>query len=261
MADFFSWLTGGSLSAIIFIVLASCFLASVFLIYTIAFLQGREVSFWPPKIGKRPDKIKLSPAASPASEVPSCKAVIFENYRQIDWAQVLDEAKTLDIAVVFWASWVKAHWEKILKFYKRGGRVRLILTDPNLSAIDLAWKKFPRYTRGEFIQRVEETVKNFQLALQESQPNSGSFETYFFNTVLNYAVIRVDDKKLFLSFYEHTNKVRICAPSFLLDLEASPGLKEYWNGEFEALLENSRQIDPRHYVKPVKSTKPREAKK
>ncbi|MBD3305452.1 hypothetical protein GF339_03665 [candidate division KSB3 bacterium] len=51
-------------SIIIVISFAVC---SVILIYLIAFFQGREVSFWPPKIGKRPAKLIDTPHSSSMS--------------------------------------------------------------------------------------------------------------------------------------------------------------------------------------------------
>lgn len=47
------WLSSGSVSASIILVLMSFILAIVALIYLVAFLQGREISFWPPKIGEK----------------------------------------------------------------------------------------------------------------------------------------------------------------------------------------------------------------
>jgi len=51
MNDFFTWLFSNSpISNGVLIVLGLCLL-SIFAIYLIAFIQGREISFWPPKIG------------------------------------------------------------------------------------------------------------------------------------------------------------------------------------------------------------------
>lgn len=56
MDEFLKLIAGNPQLAMISIVSLGIALASVSLIYLIAFLQGREVSFWPPKIGARPER-------------------------------------------------------------------------------------------------------------------------------------------------------------------------------------------------------------
>ena len=53
MNELIKWLSSGSVSASIMLILVSFILAVLSSIYLIAFLQGREISFWPPKIGER----------------------------------------------------------------------------------------------------------------------------------------------------------------------------------------------------------------
>ncbi len=55
MADFFQWLSSGSISAVVLLIAFSVVVIATILIYTIAFLQGREISFYPPKIGAKPE--------------------------------------------------------------------------------------------------------------------------------------------------------------------------------------------------------------
>ncbi len=61
MSDFFQWLAGGSPSSMFFSIAFALVLIGIFSIYTIAFLQGREISFWPLKIGERPQRNSSSP--------------------------------------------------------------------------------------------------------------------------------------------------------------------------------------------------------
>lgn len=58
MADFFQWLSSGSLPSILFMGIISLIVLSVASIYVGAFVQGRQISFWPPKIGEKPDSEK-----------------------------------------------------------------------------------------------------------------------------------------------------------------------------------------------------------
>ncbi len=73
MADFFQWLSSGSISATVFIAVTSILIVAVVAIYIVAFFQGREISFWPPKIGEKPVSKKQSDAktTSRLQETPS----------------------------------------------------------------------------------------------------------------------------------------------------------------------------------------------
>jgi len=62
MSDFLKWLTGNPFVTGSLVV----FLGVVVSLYVVAFLQGRAISFWPPKIGAKPEKPKAGqPGASP----------------------------------------------------------------------------------------------------------------------------------------------------------------------------------------------------
>lgn len=62
VSEFFKWLTGNPFVTGSLVV----FLGVVVALYVVAFLQGRSISFWPPKIGAKPDKPKTDqPGISP----------------------------------------------------------------------------------------------------------------------------------------------------------------------------------------------------
>ena len=54
MAEFFQWISNGSTPATIFIGILVVLIAVIVLIFLTAFIQGREISFYPPKIGVKP---------------------------------------------------------------------------------------------------------------------------------------------------------------------------------------------------------------
>lgn len=56
MDEFFRWLSNNPVATTTLIVSFGVLVTSATLIYLVAFFQGREISFWPPKIGQRPSK-------------------------------------------------------------------------------------------------------------------------------------------------------------------------------------------------------------
>lgn len=53
MAELFKWLSSNPIATTVLIVAFGTIVTSVVSIYLVAFLQGRDVSFWPPKIGPK----------------------------------------------------------------------------------------------------------------------------------------------------------------------------------------------------------------
>lgn len=74
MDSFFAWLSSNPVAATTLIVAFGVLISSATLIYLVAFLQGREVSFWPPKIGIKPDKTKQESDKSKSEKTTSLLA-------------------------------------------------------------------------------------------------------------------------------------------------------------------------------------------
>lgn len=91
MNDFFTWLFSNSpISNGILILLGLC-LIIIFSIYLVAFIQGREISFWPPKIGGKNEISNKSKKGKSQSKVGNQ----ITNNTPLKWEKP---------AVVFWLS-------------------------------------------------------------------------------------------------------------------------------------------------------------
>jgi hypothetical protein len=58
MEELFKWLSVNSIASIVLLILFAGSIVSLLVTYLIAFFQGREISFYPPKLGPRPDESK-----------------------------------------------------------------------------------------------------------------------------------------------------------------------------------------------------------
>ncbi|MEI6499379.1 MAG: serine/threonine-protein kinase [bacterium] len=56
MAEFFIWLSSNPFATSALIVSFGVVVTAITMIYLVAFLQGRSISFWPPRIGEKPNK-------------------------------------------------------------------------------------------------------------------------------------------------------------------------------------------------------------
>jgi hypothetical protein len=68
MADFFIWLSGGSFSSILFIIIVSIIGLSIPIAVIIATIQGREIYFYPPKIGDRKEEGAKRKSSTPRAQ-------------------------------------------------------------------------------------------------------------------------------------------------------------------------------------------------
>ncbi len=66
MSEFFIFLSSNPTVATVLVVFVCALIASATTIYLVAFFQGREISFWPPKIGPKPESLhgKASPPSA-----------------------------------------------------------------------------------------------------------------------------------------------------------------------------------------------------
>lgn len=56
MDEILKFLSANSTAMNVFLILVSLFVVTIILMYVIAFFQGREITFWPPKIGEKPTR-------------------------------------------------------------------------------------------------------------------------------------------------------------------------------------------------------------
>jgi hypothetical protein len=73
MDAFLNWLTGNQIAMIVLLV-ALCVVVTIF---TVAFLQGKDIQFWPPKISARTRALKIGDVNIPADH--SKKSELREN--------------------------------------------------------------------------------------------------------------------------------------------------------------------------------------
>lgn len=126
MADLLQWLTHNP----IVIVLISVIILVIVLMYLVAFLQGREVSFWPPKIGSKENVPLKQKDKSPVRQKPLLdEKLIWHNDIPINH-EGISNAKTID-----WMSITLNRTFPIIKAdvydcIKGGGLIRILLVDP-----------------------------------------------------------------------------------------------------------------------------------
>ena len=84
MDDFFNWLSANPVATTILIVSFGVVITGTILIYVVAFIQGREILFWPPKIGQRPVNNQIENSSQEIHGISNHE--LFLNRKEIHWA-------------------------------------------------------------------------------------------------------------------------------------------------------------------------------
>lgn len=181
------------------------------------------------------------PMATAAPEVRR----FYPSFRKIDWEEIIGEADSLDIIVVYFDSWVDNNREELLAIFRRGGAIRLYITDPDADvAMQATNERFPEHSRDDLSERVRGTAQKLHALWKESASYHAHLEVHLYPGVLNYAAVRADEDQVLLSVYEHHRQRRIDSPAMLLDLRQSSAMRDFWDKELRHLLERSRLAEP-----------------
>jgi len=88
VADFFTWLSNNPIAMTVFVIVFSTLAGVILITYLIAFFEGREITFWPPKIGGKPEKsIKASFSKKSVIRLESDLREIFKMDGTVIWSR------------------------------------------------------------------------------------------------------------------------------------------------------------------------------
>ncbi len=163
MDAFFQWLSGNIIATTTFMFAIGVFV----LIFAIAFVQGREISFWPPKIGPKSDNTDKSQKLSKS-----------ERYLKFEWSNeiVVDRSRLAEAASI---DWMAVSMNKTLKIFegeianclKNGGHIRLLLVDPESITPGILAKLGDKHTSAEDIVFYINDTLNKVIQLHEEDRN------------------------------------------------------------------------------------------
>jgi len=181
-----------------------------------------------------------NPLATSAPEVRR----FWPSHRKVAWEDVIGNAESLDIVVVYYEQWIDDNRDELLSVFQRGGSVRLYMTDPeDVAAIEATAARFPEHDVERLREKIRGTARKFEALRRQADSYNAHLDIWLFPGVLNYAAVRADDDYVLLSVYEHKRERRIDSPAVLLDIKQSPTLKRFWDKELRCLTRESRRPD------------------
>lgn len=167
----------------------------------------------------------------------------YPTHEDVDWDAIIDHSRSIDIVVHYYGRWASRHYDSFVSFFRRGGKLRLVMADPEIPAtMDIVREHFfPYLDAKQLVDKIAETVRILQNALDEAGSRKASFHVYYFPKVLHYAFLLVNDRTLYLSAYDQFKGTNIRAPVFGIDLTKDERLEDHWFSNRDQFIRESRE--------------------
>lgn len=157
------------------------------------------------------------------------------DFIKVPWNELLQGAMRLDIIVHYFDTWIRNNGNDIEAIFKRGGTVRLIIPDyTDFILVRSIKARFPEYIESQVKDKIENTMKKLELI--QKRAGAGNLEVYRIRERVYYCAIRIDEKNIALSNYDHIrDKMKIEAPTFIFEVGKQQFINDWFEKEFLGL--------------------------
>lgn len=168
-----------------------------------------------------------------------------KRHDKMEWGPIISEASTIDIVVFYYGGWVRQHEDSFVEFFRRGGQLRLILSDPSddLLVSDIQKYFFPSRTKERLTENIKDTVAAVREVLDKSASKKAHFEYRYYRGILHYSFVLVDRRYLYISVYEQFRNHSVRSSVFEIDIFDDRWLKDYWLEVLDTFVKESHSED------------------
>lgn len=168
----------------------------------------------------------------------------FSRLEGLDWGSLFEGTQEVYLLVQGWSGWDRRVGDHLSAFLRRGGRLNVILHDPNESMLVSAMAA--RMGRTE--DAVKEEISGTLLALRkmivehisDEQAQKNQFRHVYTKHLNWFCGIYFKPNKLLLSLYQHHQKIvgQIESPSFIVRTDVHPDIGKWFETEWSYLWGN-----------------------
>ncbi len=128
----------------------------------------------------------------------------FPQHAEMDWGAILQSAKKIDIVVHYSGRWVRRLHDDFVRFFERGGQLRIVMADPTLPEVLSAVHTnfFPNLALEQLQEKIVDTERRLIEAFNDAGSRKAGLRTMYFSQALHYSFVLVNDRFLYLSVYE-----------------------------------------------------------
>jgi hypothetical protein len=246
MTTFFDWLSNNPIATTVFIVAFSSAVTCATLIYMIAFLQGREISFWPPKVGEKPSAT-IKPRT--LSKLPANTKR--QNPRPVDIVfmpeppsvgEYLTDLDELYVLAINSRRLVTNHYGILQGRLAQGATIRFLLVDPDGDTIPVIARRNFVYREPEQLREAIRSTLDNLTQLRSDQLKKGTIETRVFSYAPAFSMIAINprdsDGKILVSLYPYSVPPE-SNPSFWIEKTNGGEWYEFFLKQFDMMWETA----------------------
>ena len=139
MNELLKALASNSVAITTLIISFGAIVLSLILTYLIAFFQGREVAYWPPKIGKKPDKQSRT-NVDVKNNLHTAAEGFFTTWESVSssFKERLNKAETFQLLAVMTSTLLTENESRLQQLMNRDGKIQCILVNPKGHAVKMA---------------------------------------------------------------------------------------------------------------------------
>lgn len=156
-------------------------------------------------------------------------------FSKINWEELLYQALSVDIIVHYFDTWIRNNDKLLEDIFSKNGTIRIIVPNGENKLLVKAIKaRFPEYDEKLVKSKIHGTKE--KLLMIKKRVRNGKLEIYETNELGYYCGVRIDEKYLVFSGYDHVrNNMRIEAPTFVIRLDEQENMNKWFSKEFEGI--------------------------
>jgi hypothetical protein len=240
MNDFFQWLSGGSIPAVLFIAIVVILVVTIVLVFMIAFVQGREISFWPPKIGSKPTNKKknLMQLESSSSTKISIDSFFITEPPSFDE----DALKAISIYILGMnlRRTLTNYYGMLESKLNDGGILKFLLVDPKSNALPIIADRNYVYRDVEKLEETIESTLETLSQMKSTNSSRGSIEVRVLRYVPSFGLLLLDPElpkgRIRVDIYPYRVPPDTY-PSFWVDCKMNKKWFEFFRNQFYVMWE------------------------
>lgn len=248
MAEFFQWLSNGSTPATIFIGILVVLIAVIVLIFLTAFIQGREISFYPPKIGEKPAAKKNATPKTDGSKNPVIKGSVDSIF--ITEPPTFDDdalkANNIFILGMNLRRTLTNYYGMLEAKVNDGGNLKFLLVDPKSDAIPMIAARNYVYRDAEKLGEIVESTLDTLKQLQSTSKTRGTIEVRILRHVPAYGLLLLDAEsqkgRIRVDIYPYRVSPDTY-PSFWVERKLDKKWYEFFKNQFYVMWEDATPYD------------------
>lgn len=170
--------------------------------------------------------------------------VVYSRWYAVPWSELLAKAMEVEFAVSYMDTWVNETADALKGVLDRGGLIRVFLPKPGTAAAKRVVERFQGSPQRVILDKIEHTPAKLNAIRRLSSSPDARLEVFLTEVFCMHCVMRIDNRYLILSPFDHFRGVHIDAPAIVLSAQKYEDILKWAAKEFDGFRERSERWAP-----------------